>query len=69
MFQNTGVALSVEQVIAKRRLQEQYCLQFAKCVVVSNANSELVGLQFVSLFGSCLRDEALEQYDAVSRSR
>jgi hypothetical protein len=68
MFQTVDISPSVGQIIAERRLQEQYCLQFARCMMVANTNGQLAGLQFASFFDSCLRDEALEQYDAVSHS-
>jgi hypothetical protein len=59
---------SVEQILAKRRLQEQYCLQFAKCMLTTNTNPQLVAMEYSTLFDSCLRGEALEEYDAVTRS-
>jgi hypothetical protein len=58
--------LSIETTIAKRRLEERYCLQFARCVV-TDPSAPLFALQQASAFDSCLRDEALEDYDAVLR--
>lgn len=58
---------SVEQTIAGRRLQEQFCLQFSRCLL-SGANDQLFAVQYAASFGSCLRDEVLEGYDAVSRT-
>jgi len=70
LFQAQGTAPlpSVEQIIAKRRLQEHYCLQFAKCMLMPNANTHLVAMEYSTLFDSCLRDESLEEYDAVTSS-
>lgn len=68
LFQQNGVGPSVQQIIAERRLQEEFCAQFAKCVLVLNANSQLVALEYAASFDSCLRDEALEEYDAVART-
>jgi hypothetical protein len=58
--------LSVENAIAKRRLQERFCLEFTQCVV-TDRTSQSYALQQGSAFDSCLRDEALEEYDAVLR--
>ena len=68
LFQQNGVGPSVQQIIGERRLQEQFCAQFAKCVLVPNANSQLVSLEYAASFASCLKDEALEEYDAVART-
>jgi hypothetical protein len=70
LFQAQGTAPlpSVEQIVAKRRLQEQYCLEFAKCMLTASGNPQLVAIEYSTLFDSCLRDEALEEYDAVTRS-
>jgi hypothetical protein len=58
---------SIDQTITGRRLQEQFCLQFSKCLL-SGVNDQLLALQFVASFDSCLKDEMLEEYDAVSRT-
>jgi hypothetical protein len=51
--------MSVESTIAQRRLQEQYCLRFAQCVIGgANYQSPLV---YAVEFSTCLRDEAAEQ--------
>jgi hypothetical protein len=55
---------SVETTISQRRLQERYCLRLARCLT---DDTSLKSLLFVSEFTSCLRDEALEEYDAKPR--
>ncbi len=69
LLQQQGAAplASVEMTIAQRRLQEQYCLQFARCQNPDPTN-QLFALVYAATFDSCLRDEALEKYDAVPRS-
>jgi hypothetical protein len=56
--------MSVDTMILRRRLQEQYCLRFAQCLAADGA---IKSLQVSTLFSSCLEDEALEQYDAKRR--
>jgi hypothetical protein len=62
LLQQGTPLMSVEATIAQRRLEEDFCLRFVRCVL-SDPNS----LQFRSAFDTCLRDEALEKYDAVGR--
>jgi hypothetical protein len=57
---------SVDQVIEKRRLQEQFCFQFARCTL-PEGTPEARALVLETLFSDCLRDEALEEYDATPR--
>jgi hypothetical protein len=59
--------LSIDQTIQQRRLEEQYCLRFARCIVGDPTTSSL-GLMFTMKFSSCLETESLEKYDAKSRS-
>jgi hypothetical protein len=66
--QGTSALPSIEQIVTKRRLQEQYCLRFAKCTLTTNTIPQLVAMEYSTSFDSCLRDEALEEYDAVTRS-
>jgi hypothetical protein len=54
---------TIEFTIARRRLQEKFCLQFATCVFPVQSNQSLA-LQHSLAFESCLRDEVHEQYDA-----
>ena len=49
--------MSVESIIAQRRLQEQYCLQFALCTIGDPANQSL-RIPYSAAFSSCLRDVA-----------
>jgi len=62
MQQGTPPLMSVQATILQRRLQEQYCFQFVQCV-----NGDPDSAPFRAAFDSCLRDEALEKYDAVPR--
>ena len=61
-----AAVLSVEDEIEVRRLQEQYCQRFARCLFDPGAN-ETASLSYASAFSSCLQDETLEHYDAVPR--
>lgn len=56
----------VESEIAERRLEEQYCLQFAQCQL-PDKTSQTNTIAFSAVFSACLRNEALEKYDAVPR--
>jgi hypothetical protein len=58
--------LSIETTLARRRLQERFCLQFANCLADSSQQGDATSLRDTA-FSSCLRDEALEEYDAVPR--
>jgi hypothetical protein len=60
LVQQTATVMSVEATIAQRRLQEEYCLRFVRCSL-DDQNSAIFGVQF----DSCLKDEALEKYDAI----
>jgi hypothetical protein len=58
--------LSMEKILARRRLQEQFCLEFVRC----NPQTPTSGLDArvqAAMLDSCLRDETLEHYDAVPR--
>jgi len=62
---------SVETEISLRRLEERYCLQFATCLLADQlrqtkqAKDQMSTWMVATSFNSCLRDEALEKYDAV----
>ena len=56
--------MSVEETIAQRRLQEQFCLRIVRCAFTDQSSP-----QFMAAFDSCLSDEALEKYNAVPRDR
>jgi hypothetical protein len=64
LLQN-GPTMSVEATIAQRRLQEQYCLQVARCLA---GDPSVRSIEYAVEFSSCLQDEALEKYEAVPRS-
>jgi hypothetical protein len=49
-----------------RRLQEQYCLRFVECLYDPNIQS--LTLPYRAAFASCLKDEALEEYNAAPRN-
>jgi hypothetical protein len=59
--------LSIEKTIAKRRLQEQFCSEFVSCVLEKPEDASLAAVVDAARFDSCLRDEALEEYDAEPR--
>jgi hypothetical protein len=50
--------MSVEATIAQRRLQEQYCLRFAQCLIIGSQVAQ------AELYSSCLRTQA----DAAPRN-
>ena len=62
LLQQGKPLMSVEATIAQRRLEEEFCLRFIRCVLTDQTS-----LQFIAAFHSCLSDEALEKYDAVPR--
>jgi hypothetical protein len=64
LLQKDRPLMSAETAIAERRLEEDFCLRLVRCVL-NDPNS----LQFKSGFLTCLRDEALEKYDAVGRDK
>jgi hypothetical protein len=58
---STGL-MSIEDVIAQRRLQESYCKQFAGCIAVNiSPNPSLSDMTNRAMFASCLDDEAKEK--------
>jgi hypothetical protein len=59
--------MSVEATIAQRRLQEKYCLDFARCIS-AGLPAETSSMAYSAAFSGCLRAEALEAYDAKSRT-
>ena len=60
LVQQTATVMSVETTIAQRRLQEEYCLRFVRCSL-DDPNSAIFRVQF----DSCLKDEALDKYEAI----
>jgi hypothetical protein len=61
---------SVQQIIERRRLEEQYCLQSVRCGFTEGNDSDhdLLSLEFATLFDNCIRDEALETYQGEPRA-
>jgi hypothetical protein len=66
VLSQAATGLSVASTVAERRLEEQFFVKFATCLL-PDPTASLYDLQFASVFDSCLRDEALEKYDAVLR--
>jgi hypothetical protein len=66
--QGSAPLMSVETAIAQRRLQEQFCQQFSRCLY-PDPNNQSLTLPYLAAFLSCLEDEALEKYDAVPREK
>ena len=59
--------LSIEKTLAKRQLQEQFCSEFVGCLSEKPEDASLAAVIDATRFNSCLKDEALEEYDAVPR--
>ena len=59
--------LSVEKTVAKRRLQEQFCLDFVRCLPKESDDASLTAMVEATRFDNCLKGEALDEYDAVPR--
>lgn len=49
----------VQFVIEKRRLEEAYCVERAKCLI-SNNNPKITEMEFSNNFSSCIMDEGKE---------
>jgi len=56
-------SMTIESYVAKRRLEEQYCLRFAQCIIGSLPGQ----MPLVAMFSKCLKEEAMEKYNAVSK--
>ena len=68
LLQSRGNVPSVDDIITERRLEEQFCLQFIRCFqTAQTTDTSLSDMDNAVKFNICLRDEALEDYDAVSR--
>jgi hypothetical protein len=63
LVQKDGPIMALETVIAQRRLEEQFCQRIAHCFYGDEPN----GPPYRALFSSCLRDESLAKYDAISK--
>jgi hypothetical protein len=66
--QGSPLHWSVENIIAQRRLEEQFCIRFVQCAKTASAMTESLsnGIDAVN-FDNCLRDEAMDDYDAIPR--
>jgi hypothetical protein len=49
--------MTLNAIMAKRRLQEQYCLEFAKCAVGDPTHTGM-SPPFSAAFSRCLAEEA-----------
>jgi hypothetical protein len=66
--QGSPLHWTVESVIAQRRLEEQFCMQFVQCGKTTSTTAENVsnGIDAIN-FDNCLRDEAMQDYNAIPR--
>jgi hypothetical protein len=57
--------LTVDFYMSRRRIDETYCLEYARCnVVFTKPSAELAGIVAGTQFASCLAEEAKEGTDA-----
>jgi hypothetical protein len=70
LFRKATPSSSVQQIIERRRLEEQYCLQSVRCGFKEGNDSDhdLPSLEFATRFDDCIRDEALETYQSEPRA-
>jgi hypothetical protein len=61
-MQQESSVLPVESTIAVRRLEEDFCLRFVRCI-----HSDPNSFQFRASFESCLHDEAMEKFEGEER--
>ena len=66
LLQQRTPLLSVEGLIAQRRLEEQFCVRFVECELGAVPTGDV---RFQAEFSSCLQDGSLEKYDAVPRDK
>ncbi len=59
--------MKADTLIAQRRLEETYCLKEAKCAVETGA-PQTGSLEFDLAFSRCLKEEAMEKYEATPRT-
>lgn len=62
LLAKSEMLMTVETVIAQRRLQEQYCLKAARCEL-ANLPPQQTTIALDAIFSRCLRDEAIEKYE------
>jgi hypothetical protein len=53
---------SVERIVALRRLEEQFCSEFARCIRSASATDARLSETDAASFVSCLRDEMFKRY-------
>jgi hypothetical protein len=60
--------LSIENTLADRRAEEQYCLRYVECQrpLLKNADN-LLPIALGAIFSDCLKNEAVEGYDLEER--
>jgi hypothetical protein len=62
VFDASKKALTIDYYMAERRLEETYCMQYARCVVAFTKPAEnLAGVAAGTEFGRCLADEAAKR--------
>jgi hypothetical protein len=66
LLENQLRSPSIEGEIAERRLEEQYCLERAKCAMQTYATQPWYQMALVTEFSDCLRDEAEENLKDAS---
>jgi hypothetical protein len=54
-------ASTIDFILAKRRLEEDFCMKFAKCNLIG-ISEDMIALVYSTEFYSCLRDEATENF-------
>jgi hypothetical protein len=59
--------LSAETLVGLRRMEEAYCYRVAYCLVGDPTARPAFQVPYAVEFAKCLRDEALEKYDAVPK--
>lgn len=65
MGANSASVLSPATIVGLRRMEETYCYRVAYCIVGDPNSNPSLQVPYAVEFSKCLRDEALEKYDAV----
>ena len=61
--------LSTETLVGLRRLEEAYCFRVAYCIIGDPREVASRQVPYAASFSKCLRDEALEKYEAEPRKK
>jgi hypothetical protein len=61
--------LSAETLVGLRRIEEAYCYRVAYCIIGNSKEVEARQIPYAVEFAKCLRDEALEKYEAEPRKK